>query len=56
MKSVSHFSFLSGAYPSKDNGIYSLKGRTIYYEPQDALKNFFFIGCLMVEREADYSI
>lgn len=31
------------------------EGRTIYYEPQDALKDFFF-GCLMVAREAENSI
>lgn len=34
VKAVSHFSFLSGAYPPKDNGIYSFKrqGYTVYLD------------------------
>lgn len=53
---MSHFSFLNGAYPPKDNGIYSLKrqGYAVYYGPQDALKEIF--GGLVVAREAEHSI
>lgn len=56
MRNVSHFSFLSGAYPPKDNGIYSLKGQgnPVYYGPQDALKEIF--GGLGVAREAEHSV
>lgn len=55
IKAVSHFSFLSGAYPPKENWIYSLKKQNyILWILRCSLRIFF--GCFMVAREAGHNI